>query len=98
MGSSSKKGGKSSSGNKSVKRVNTFSGPLTSKTHKLRDSWRNSFSRFSQNSLAQLDESSTSKGSLKGRFRFPKSKKDPLDASSGSQSSQFSIGGDAPCF
>jgi len=69
--------------------------PITQKKHKLRDSWRRSFQRLSTNTLDQLDESSSSGPRMMGKRIF---KKNPLDWSTGSRSSQTSIGEDAIMF
>jgi len=75
--------------------------PITKKTHKLRDSWRNSFQRFSTNTLDQLDESTGSGPRVLGKRLFNRSKnsldrsRNSLDRSSGSH---MSIGEDAIMF
>ncbi len=71
--------------------------PITHKKHKLRDSWRKSFQRLSTNTLDQLDESTGSGPRLLGKRMF-KASKNPLDWSTGSRSSQTSIGEDAIMF
>jgi len=71
--------------------------PITQKKHKLRDSWRRSFQRLSTNTLDQLDESSSSGPRMMGRKIFS-TRKNPLDWSTGSRSSQASIGEDAIMF
>ena len=74
--------------------------PITKKTHKLRDSWKASFQRLSSTTLDMLDESGKSTGSgprFLGRRMFSRDKSG-LDASSGSRSSQMSIGEDAIMF
>lgn len=65
-------------------------GPITKKTHKLRDSWKKSFQKLSTNSLAGLDESGGSRGSAaRSSFRIFKSR-NGLDLSSSSYGSQSS--------
>ena len=71
--------------------------PITQKKHRLRDSWRKSFQRLSTNTLDQLDESSGSGPRLLGKRIF-KTSKNSLDWSTGSRSSQASIGEDAIMF
>lgn len=71
--------------------------PITNKKHKLRDSWRKSFQRLSTNTLDQLDESTGSGPRVLGKRIF-KTSKNPLDWSTGSRSSQASIGEDAIMF
>ena len=68
--------------------------PITSKKHKLRDSWRRSFQRLSTNTLDQLDESTSSGPRVMGKklFSKKKSRTNPLDWSHGSRSSQGSVG------
>jgi len=74
--------------------------PITEKKHKLRDSWRRSFQRFSNNNLQGLDESRGSTGSgprMMGKRIF-KTSRGALDWSSGSRGSTGSIGEDAIMF
>lgn len=68
--------------------------PITQKKHKLRDSWRRSFQRLSTNTLDMLDESTSSGPRVMGKKMFASKKKkgNPLDWSTGSRSSQGSIG------
>lgn len=79
-------------------------GRITTKTHKLRDTFRKSLSRMSNMSLASLDESGSGHSS-RSNSRNRKTKKYksntsklPLDASSGSNASNFSVGNEANMF
>ena len=77
---------------------------ITTKTHRLRDSWRKSFASLSTATLKSLDESgngsSGHSGRSHGNSRHKKNKPRqlPLDASSGSNASQFSVGNEDNMF